>query len=481
VIFNWGKKKQSDAAQSPAASEPKAEIDAPQSPAALSVEPVEHDRKGFFSGLFGKKDKADKAASPEEAAAIATLPPAASGRTEQGGQMPVIGEPLFPHDHEPILTPEPQPEPVAISEAVVVEAAHAEADPPEASVPPGTLPKTLPETPPQPLQEPLPATTHENEPSVATAAKRDGFFARLTQGLARSSSKLGESVTALFTRRKLDKAALAELEDLLILSDLGTAVAARVVAKLAETRFDREVSATEIREALAETIAETLKPLERDIDLSGHAPQVIMFVGVNGSGKTTTLGKIAALIAGEGRSVMMAAGDTFRAAAIEQLQIWGQRAGSKVIARAQGADAAGLVFDAHEEAVTAGADVLLIDTAGRLQNKAHLMEELRKIVRVLKKRDGTAPHHVLLVLDGTVGQNALSQVKVFREVANVTGLIITKLDSTAKGGVLVAIAEAHPDLPIYFTGVGEALEDLAPFNAEHFARALTGVVAGPRA
>jgi len=221
-------------------------------------------------------------------------------------------------------------------------------------------------------------------------------------------------------------------------------------------------------------LTETLAPHERDLDLSGDAPQVVLFVGVNGSGKTTTLGKIAAKITREGRSVTLAAGDTFRAAAIEQVKIWGERAGAPVVAREIGSDAAGLVFDAYAQAKSSGADILLVDTAGRLQNKSELMDELAKIVRVLKKQDAAAPHHVLLVLDATVGQNALSQTQAFKDIAGVTGLVMTKLDGTAKGGVLVALADAHPELPIYFIGVGEGIDDLEPFSADAFARALAG-------
>lgn len=304
--------------------------------------------------------------------------------------------------------------------------------------------------------------------------KKPGFFSRLAQGLKRSSSKLGESVTAIFTKRKLDREALDELEDVLIAADLGSAAALRVTERLARDRFDKEVSDEEVREALAEVVAETLQPLERPLDLSGPAPQVVLFVGVNGSGKTTTLGKIAVKLKRAGRNPILAAGDTFRAAAIEQVSIWGERAKAPVIKREIGADAAGLAFDAIDQADRDGHDVVLIDTAGRLQNKAELMDELRKVVRVIKKRMPDAPHHVVLVLDGTVGSNAVSQAQAFLEASAVTGVVMTKLDGTAKGGALVQVAEKF-QLPIHYIGIGEGEADLQPFSARDFSRALAGL------
>jgi fused signal recognition particle receptor len=354
---------------------------------------------------------------------------------------------------------------------------------PEIPVPePEPSPPPPPETPPEPGEPetppPLPEPFEPTEPPVeipeSPPEMRAGFFSRLAAGLKRSSSQLADSVASVFSKRKLDAAALGELEEALIAADLGPGPAARVVARLKAEKFDKQATDAEIRAALASVVAETLKPHEKDFDLSGPSPQVVMFVGVNGSGKTTTLGKIAAMIVRQGKRPVLAAGDTFRAAAIEQVQVWGERAGAPVVARAIGADAAGLVFDAYAEAKAKNADVLLVDTAGRLQNKAGLMQELAKIVRVLKKQDETAPHHVLLVLDATVGQNALSQAQAFREIAGVTGIVMTKLDGTAKGGVLVALADKHPGLPIYFTGVGEGIDDLKPFSAEDFAKALAG-------
>lgn len=304
--------------------------------------------------------------------------------------------------------------------------------------------------------------------------KKPGFFSRLAQGLKRSSTQLSDSVTSIFTKRKLDAAALEELEDALIAADLGAAAAMRVTERLARDRFDKEVTDEEVREALADVVGETLTPLECDLDVTGTPPQVVVFVGVNGSGKTTTLGKIAVKLKREGRNPLLAAGDTFRAAAIEQVSVWGERAKAPVIKREIGADAAGLAFDALETAERDGHDVVLIDTAGRLQNKAELMDELRKVIRVIKKKMPEAPHHVVLVLDGTVGSNAVSQAEAFLEAANVTGVVMTKLDGTAKGGALVQVAEKFR-LPIHYIGIGEGEEDLQPFSARDFSRALAGL------
>tara|TARA_R110002124_G_scaffold21152_2_gene81861 strand:- start:162 stop:1109 length:948 start_codon:yes stop_codon:yes gene_type:complete len=305
--------------------------------------------------------------------------------------------------------------------------------------------------------------------------KKRGFFSRLVSGLSKSSSKLGESVTAIFTKRKLDREALDELEDLLIASDLGTAAALRVTERLARDRFDKEITDEEVRETLAEVICETLQPLEKPLQLTGtDGPHDILFVGVNGSGKTTTLGKIAVKLKREGRDPILVAGDTFRAAAIEQVSVWGERAKSPVIKREIGADAAGLAYDALEQAEREGRDTVLIDTAGRLQNKAELMDELRKIVRVIRKKNPSAPHETVLVLDGTVGSNAVSQAQAFLDAAQITGLVMTKLDGTAKGGALVQVAEKF-QLPIHYIGIGEGEDDLQAFNARDFSRALAGL------
>jgi fused signal recognition particle receptor len=301
-----------------------------------------------------------------------------------------------------------------------------------------------------------------------------GFFSRLKQGLSRSTQKLTEGITAVFTKRRLDDAALDELEDLLIGADLGPAVATRVIEEFRNTRFGKEVTDEEIRETLAQEIAAILAPVAVPfVPDPARRPHVVLVVGVNGTGKTTTIGKLAQFHREQGRRVMLVAGDTFRAAAVEQLQIWGTRTGCPVIAGAQDADAAGLAFDALTRARAEGVDLLLIDTAGRLHNKAALMEELRKIIRVLRKQDVTAPHSVLLVLDATTGQNAVQQVRVFKEMVEVTGLIVTKLDGSARGGVVVALAEEF-GLPVHAVGVGEQAADLRPFDAGDFAKGLVG-------
>ena len=302
-----------------------------------------------------------------------------------------------------------------------------------------------------------------------------GLLARLKAGLRRTSNSLTSGIGAIFTGRRLDEAALEELEELLIAGDLGAATAAELTAALAQQRFGAEVTAIEVRRALADQIADLLAPVEGALAIDDDAkPHVILVAGVNGTGKTTTIGKLAQSLSREGRRVMLVAGDTFRAAAVEQLTIWGERAGAPVVARPDGGDPAGLAFDALERARAEGIDVLLIDTAGRLQNKAHLMAELQKIDRVLKKLDPRAPHSRLLVLDATTGQNALNQVDVFREAIAVDGLVMTKLDGTAKGGVLVALAQRF-GVPVVALGIGEGIDDLRPFEARAFATALMGL------
>jgi fused signal recognition particle receptor len=311
----------------------------------------------------------------------------------------------------------------------------------------------------------------------AVETKTGSWFGRLKAGLTRSSAKLGEGITGIFTKRKLDDAALEELEELLISADLGVATAAKLTAHLAETRFDREVAPEEVRRALAEDIARILEPVAAPLVVeAARKPHVVLVVGVNGSGKTTTIAKLASLYKAQGLKVLLAAGDTFRAAAIDQLKVWGERSGCAVVAGAPGADAAGLAYEALETARREACDLLLIDTAGRLHNKADLMAELQKIVRVLKKLDGQAPHDVLLVLDATTGQNAHAQVETFKALAGVTGLALTKLDGSARGGVLVALAERFA-LPVHAIGVGEGLDDLRPFEARDFANSLMGLEA----
>jgi fused signal recognition particle receptor len=304
----------------------------------------------------------------------------------------------------------------------------------------------------------LPATPPV--PDTPEAPARPGLVGRL----------LGRGEDA---RRILDDAMLESLEDLLIQADLGVDTAVRVTANIAEGRFGRRVSAAELRQALADEVARIMAPVARPLPLYPQKPQVVLVVGVNGSGKTTTIGKLASQFKAAGKRVVIAAGDTFRAAAVDQLRIWGDRAGVPVLTAPEGSDPASLAFDALTRARAEGADLLMIDTAGRLQNRADLMEELAKIVRVIRKVDPTAPHNTLLVLDATTGQNALTQVEIFRKIADVSGLVMTKLDGTAKGGVLVALADRF-GLPIHAIGVGEQIDDLAPFDPEEFARALVG-------
>ena len=342
---------------------------------------------------------------------------------------------------KPVPTPEPEPELV---------------------VPIVVAPLPLP-TPPAPIQivieEPVP--------------QKSGWFSRLKEGLSKSSKTITGSITAIFTKRKLDKETLQELEDTLIQADLGITVAERIIKAVSHGRYDKEIDPEEVKQILASEVAKVLKPVEVPFNFGTEKPFVILVVGVNGSGKTTTIGKLGSIAASEGFKVMFAACDTFRAAAIEQLTIWGERIGAVTKSAPTGADAAGLAFDALKEAREDGTDILFIDTAGRLQNKAYLMDELDKVVRVIKKQDEAAPHAVLLVLDATTGQNALAQAEIFTKVAGVTGLIMTKLDGTARGGILVAIAEKFK-LPIHAIGVGESIDDLQPFDAVAFSRAIAG-------
>ena len=304
---------------------------------------------------------------------------------------------------------------------------------------------------------------------------KSSWWRRLTGGLKRTSTSIGTAVADLVTKRKLDRVMLEDIEDVLLRADLGTEVAARISAAVGVGRYDKAISADEVKNVVAPEVEKVLAPVAKPLEIdAAKKPFVILVVGVNGSGKTTTIGKLAAKLSAEGRKVMLAAGDTFRAAAIEQLKVWGERSNTPVIAGAQGSDSASLAFNALTAARDGKLDVLLVDTAGRLQNKAELMNELEKVVRVIRKVDASAPHAVLLVLDATVGQNALSQVEAFHRTAGVTGLVMTKLDGTARGGILVALAEKHK-LPVHFIGVGESIEDLAPFTARDFAQAIAGI------
>ena len=358
-------------------------------------------------------------------------------------------------------------------------AAPAEAEAPRAPEP-MEAPPTVPEPP---IAEPAPIALvpSAGEPETSGTAPETGalrkpnWLQRLRAGLARSSTSIGRAITDLFTKRKLDAASLDDLEDILIQADLGLAAATRIRDAIARSRYEKGIDADEVKAVLASEIERALTPVARPLAIDpAKRPFVILIVGVNGSGKTTTIGKLAAKFRAEGRTVMLAAGDTFRAAAIEQLRVWARRTFSDLVEREQGADAAGLAFDALTQARAQGVDVVMMDTAGRLQNRAELMNELEKIVRVMKKLDPTAPHAVLLVLDATVGQNAISQVSEFQRTAGVTGLVMTKLDGTARGGILVALAAKYR-LPVHFIGVGEGVDDLAPFAAKDFARAIAGL------
>jgi fused signal recognition particle receptor len=323
------------------------------------------------------------------------------------------------------------------------------------------------ETSTQPVASPAETTTQAPPQS-------GGWFQKLKSGLGKTSAKLTSGITDIFSKRKLDATTIDDLEDLLIQSDLGVATTGRITAAIGKGRFEKGISADDVRAVLASEVERVLAPVAKPLIIDpAHKPHVIMMVGVNGTGKTTTIGKLAQKFRAEGKSVLLAAGDTFRAAAIDQLKVWGERTGCPVVARNVGEDASGLAFDALKQAQATGTDVLLLDTAGRLQNKQVLMEELEKVIRVLKKLDSTAPHDVLLVLDATTGQNAMQQVEVFRDRAGVTGLVMTKLDGTARGGILVAIAEKF-GLPVHAIGVGEGAEDLQPFAASEFAHAIAG-------
>ena len=307
--------------------------------------------------------------------------------------------------------------------------------------------------------------------------KPSGWLGRLRAGLGKSSSRLADGIGSIFSERKLDATTLGDLEDLLITADLGVETAARLTEQISNRRFATDVPEAEVRAALANDIAEILQPVARSLDATARpetGPQVILVVGVNGTGKTTTIGKLAQRLREQGKSVMLAAGDTFRAAAIEQLQLWGERTGATVVAQDTGTDPAAVAFDALEQARAEHADVLLIDTAGRLHNKADLMAELEKVIRVLRKIDPKVPHEVLLVLDATTGQNAHAQVETFKELVAVSGLIVTKLDGSARGGVIVGLADRF-GLPIYAIGVGEGADDLRPFTAQDFANSLLGL------
>ncbi len=403
---------------------------------------------------------------------------------------PDLPDPTPVPDPEPDLPdPAPVPDPKPDLPQEVPERPQEVPDDRPQEVPRNTPPPGIPEPPgerpPAPAPQEIPVDTPQEIPTNPGSTK-PGFLGRLMGRSGGAEAAVAERPVAKVpaaaptapagpvVRRVLDDVMLEQIEELLIASDMGVDTALRVTANLAEGRYGRKLSVTDIKRALSDEIARIMEPVARPMPIFTKTPQVVLVVGVNGSGKTTTIGKLASQFRGAGKTVIIAAGDTFRAAAVEQLQVWGDRAGVPVLTAAEGSDPASLAFDAMARAEAEGADLLLIDTAGRLQNRADLMEELSKIVRVIRKKDPTAPHNTLLVLDATTGQNALNQVEIFRKLANVSGLVMTKLDGTAKGGVLVALADKF-GLPIHAIGVGEQIDDLAPFDPEDFARALTGL------
>ena len=447
---------------------------------------------GFFKKLFNRVIGKKEEVAPPPAAEVEALPapepepaPPPEPITEPEPEKPAAKAKVkpAPKKHEP-----KKPEPKAKAKPAPKKAEAKKPEPvkpqpkkpaprkpqpvkPEPAPPPVVI--ATPEPEPVPVAPPPRAVEPEPLPEPA-AATRKGWLSRLQEGLSKSSKSITGSITAIFTKRKLDKDTLQDLEDVLLQADLGLPMAERIVKAVATGRYDKEIDPEEVKRILASEVSKVLKPVEVPFNFGSEKPFIILVVGVNGAGKTTTIGKLGAIAAREGYKVMFAACDTFRAAAIEQLTIWGQRIGARTMSRPTGADASGLAFDAMKEAKVDGTDILFIDTAGRLQNKAYLMDELDKIVRVIKKQDETAPHAVLLVLDATTGQNAIAQADIFTKVAGVTGLIMTKLDGTARGGILVAIAEKFK-LPVHAIGVGETIDDLQPFDADAFARAIAGL------
>lgn len=383
-------------------------------------------------------------------------------------------DPVLPAETSEPAAPPPSSD-LAVSTALALEeVAPAALEPPPPPPPPPLAPEPEPQPVAQVVAEAL-AEPRQTDVSAAPSEPKKNWWARLRSGLARSSQSFGTGLSEIFTKRKLDATTLDDFEDMLIRSDLGVAAALRIREAVAKNRYDKDVDVETVKKILADEVESVLAPVAQPLEIPADIkPFVILVVGVNGSGKTTTIGKLAAKFSREGKKLLLVAGDTFRAAAIEQLKIWGGRLGAEVIAREAGGDAAGLAFDAIKAAQESGAEVVIMDTAGRLQNKTELMAELEKIIRVMKKLDPQAPHAVLLVLDATVGQNAMSQVEIFGRVAGVTGLVMTKLDGTARGGILVAVADKYK-LPVHFIGVGETADDLEPFAAADFARAIAGL------
>lgn len=398
------------------------------------------EKKGWFQRFRNKGDKAAPEQQPE---------PQSDPQPEVPGTPVAATEPVA----EVALAPEPTP----------VTAVSA-----EPATEPAPVPEPAPELEPEAVAAPAP------EPATASEEDQDGWFKRLKKGLKKSTSAMSDGISGIFTKRKLDDDTLEELEDLLITADLGVNVAGKVAQALAKDRFNKEISDEEVKTVLAGEIEAILEPVAKPLTIKAeNRPHVILMAGVNGAGKTTTIGKLGKKFKDDGKRVMLAAGDTFRAAAVEQLQVWGERVGVPVITKEIGSDAAALAYEAMERAIAENIDVLLIDTAGRLQNRDELMAELAKVVRVIGKKMDGAPHDTVIVLDATTGQNAVHQVEVFQKLANISGIVMTKLDGSARGGVLVACADKF-GLPVHAIGVGEAIEDLQPFSPRDFARALVG-------
>ncbi|ANH05878.1 signal recognition particle-docking protein FtsY [Shinella sp. HZN7] len=498
-IFTFGKDtapEQKPEAEAPVV-EPKVVEVAPE-PAAESLEPaVVEERDALLDEAEAANPEAAQHVPDEAEPDIYPLPHAPD--------LPVAEDPVAPAEMETAGGPAddaPAPDTVEDSTeeepvAPVEEIVDAEPVAAEEIIEPQDEIVRAEETAPAETEDPVLEEAIRSEPKAEAPALPKGFaaaarepvvdvpapqvkrtwFQRLREGLARTSSQLTGQISSLFTKRKLDDDTLQDLEDLLIQADLGVETALRITDTLASERYGKDVTGADVSRIMASEITKVLGPVAKPLALDlNHKPHVILVVGVNGTGKTTTIGKLAAKLSGAGLKVMMAAGDTFRAAAIEQLKIWAERTGSDIVSSKLGADAAGLAYEAYEQAKLKKSDVLIIDTAGRLQNKTELMAELEKIVRVLGKLDPDAPHTVLQTLDATTGQNAMNQVEIFRNVAGVSGLIMTKLDGTARGGILVAIAAKHK-LPVYFIGVGEGIDDLEPFEAKDFAEAIAGVEA----
>lgn len=509
-VFSFGKDKEdasapeTEAASSPAPAEDTAPAPAPDAPdvAAGHAFPADGDMQ-FTPETAPGEELQTPAPADEEHAGEPPIPADAAtddAPIDQGdiaADAPADGLPPEELTSDPDVPAAPEPGPVEQSQdAEPPRSTSDEPKSPASAAEDALTPDEItadPDVPAAPVEpaDPAPAgeprklvvrdTVSDAQPVQApepVAEERGNWWQRLRKGLSRTSGQLTGQISGIFTKRKLDDETLEDLEDVLLQADLGVETAMRITDALSATRYGKDISPAEVQKVMADEITKVLGPVAKPLELDlSHKPHVILVVGVNGTGKTTTIGKLAAKLSSGGLKVTLAAGDTFRAAAIEQLKIWGDRTGSKVVSTKLGADAAGLAYEAFETAREDGADVLIIDTAGRLQNRTELMDELAKVVRVIGKLDPDAPHTVLQTLDATTGQNALNQVEIFRNVAGVNGLVMTKLDGTARGGILVAIAAKHK-LPVYFVGVGEGVDDLEPFEAADFASAIAGEPAG---